>query len=232
VKACVVVPAYDAERTIGAVLDDLARELPEIERIVVDDGSADRTAAVASEAGARVVRHARNLGKGAALVRGLSEADRLGFDAVVTVDADGQHPAASALVVLRNSDDSRALVLGVRDLVAAGAPSANQFSNRVSNWWLSRFAGRPLRDTQCGLRRYPVRETLALGVRSRGYDFEAEVILRAVAAQVPIVERPIVVVYPDERTTHFRNVADPARIVVAVLRTALELRVGSRRGAA
>ncbi len=226
-KACLIVPALDAAHTLGAVLSGLAEELPGVERFVVDDGSRDDTARVAKEAGVRLLQHAHNRGKGAALVTGLEEAARLGFTVAVTVDADGQHPAASAREVLRASDDPRALVLGVRDLDAAGAPKANQYGNGVSNWWLSLFAGRPLRDTQCGLRRYPVKETLALGVRAHGYAFEAEVVLRANAAGLPIVERQIAVLYSAElaRATHFRKVSDPTRIVLTVIRTAVALRL-------
>jgi glycosyltransferase involved in cell wall biosynthesis len=229
-KTCVIVPAYEAERTLAAVLEDLARELRPVlacAPIVVDDGSTDATADVAREAGAIVLQHGINRGKGAALVSGLEEAARLGCDAAISVDADGQHPAASAVEVLRASNDPRALVLGVRDLDAAGAPGANKYGNGVSNYWLSFFAGRTLRDTQCGLRRYPVNETLALGVRARGYAFEAEVILRACAAHLPIVERPIAVIYPpeNERRTHFRRVMDPTRIVLTVVRTVIATRV-------
>jgi hypothetical protein len=96
----------------------------------------------------------------------------------------------------------------------------------VSNYFLSRFSGRALLDTQCGLRRYPVRETLALRARAPGYAFEAEVLLRALAAGLPLVEVPVDVVYPPEgeRRSHFRNVRDPVRIVATVVRTLVELR--------
>jgi len=208
-------------------LRDVADELPGIERIVVDDGSSDDTGAVAARAGALVVRHERNRGKGAALKSGLEEAARLGYEVALTIDADGQHPAASAVEVLRASDDPRALVLGVRDLDAAGAPGANKYGNGVSNWWLSLFAGRALRDTQCGLRRYPVAQTLALSVRADGYAFEAEVILRACAAGLRVVERQVGVVYRAEhaQTTHFHKFKDPARIVLTVVSTAAAVRL-------
>jgi glycosyltransferase involved in cell wall biosynthesis len=191
------------------------------------DGSADRTGDVAREHGAQVLRHGRNLGKGAAILTGLREAERRGFPFAVTVDADGQHPAESARAVLGGSDDPRALVLGIRDLERDGAPRSNRFGNGVSNFFLSRFAGRALRDTQCGLRRYPVPATLELGVQARGFAFEAEVILRSLAAKLLLVEVPIGVVYPpeDERRTHFRSVRDPARIVATVVRTVLDLRL-------
>ena len=225
-RACVLVPAFQAEGTLPAVLADLAAELPNIPIFVVDDGSTDGTSDVARAAGATVLRHATNRGKGAGLATGLRAAKAAGWTVAVTVDADGQHPAAEARAVLFADDDPNALVLGVRDLAAAGAPRANRFSNAISNHFLSRFAKRPLRDTQCGLRRYPVDGTLALGARAEGYAFEAEALLLAARTGVRVVERPVRVVYPAEaeRTTHFDSVRDPMRIVAVVLRTLARLR--------
>lgn len=227
---CAVVPALDAAPTVGPVVLGL-RELG-LTVIVVDDGSRDATGDSARAAGAEVVRHERNRGKGAAIRTGIIEAERRGFVRAVTVDADGQHPASAARTVLGSASDSRALVLGVRDLVAAGAPRGNRFGNRVSNFFLSLFARRRLGDTQCGLRRYPVRETLALGARADGFAFEAEVILRAIAAGLPVVEVPVGVVYPSrqDRRTHFHSIRDPASIVGTVVRTVLELRTGRAPG--
>ena len=233
--ACVVVPAYQAEKTIGLVLRDLVCALPELgarAMIVVDDGSTDGTAEVSRAAGAHVVRHTHNRGKGAALISGLAAADGLGFSVALTVDADGQHPAESAREVLFASSDAQCLVLGVRDLVRDGAPRKNQFSNAISNFFLSKFAARPLRDTQCGLRRYPVQASLALAARAEGFAFEAEILLRAIAADLPVLETPVRVIYPPEgeRVTHFDAVRDPARIIVTVLRTVHGIRQARRRG--
>ena len=225
-KSCAIVPAFDAAETVGGVVEDLRARL-EAPIIVVDDGSGDATGEVAATRGALVVRHEQNRGKGAALRSGLREAERRGFDVAVTVDADGQHPAASARELLDASGGARALVLGIRDLLRDGAPKRNRLGNQVSNFFVSFFARRQLRDTQCGLRRYPVREALALGVRSDGYAFEAEIVLRAIAAGLPIVEVPIAVLYPPDtqRRTHFRGVLDPVRIVASVAATVLELRL-------
>jgi glycosyltransferase involved in cell wall biosynthesis len=225
--ACVIVPALDAAATVGAVVDDLRSALA-LPVVVVDDGSIDATGDVARDHGAIVVRHERNRGKGAAIQAGLREARKRGIRVAVTVDADGQHPGSSARAVLDGSDDPRALVLGVRDLLRDGAPASNRFGNGVSNYFLSFFARRPLRDTQCGLRRYPVVETLALSARSGGFAYEGEIVLRALAARLPVVEVPIAVVYdPSGRQgSHFRRVLDPTRIVATVVRTVFELRLG------
>jgi hypothetical protein len=226
-SSCVLVPAFDAAETVGDVVDSL-RAVLDVPVIVIDDGSTDATGERAKARGAIVLRHDQNEGKGEAIRSGLAEAARRGFAVVVTVDADGQHPATSARLVLEATTDPRALVLGIRDLVRDRAPALNRFGNGVSNVFISAFAQKRLRDTQCGLRRDPVADTIALGARARGYAFEAEVVLRAIAAGLPVVEVPVDVVYPSERlrTTHFRGVLDPVRIVATVARTVLELRLG------
>ncbi len=225
-RACIIVPAYDAEATLGGVVGDLRQRIPELGSsiIVVDDGSSDATDAVASDLGCTVVgsapgaaRERKNVGKGAALRAGFEAAHARRKTVALTVDADGQHPAEEARRVLLSAPSEAALVLGIRDLVGAGAPRANRFSNGISNYFLSRFAGRELLDTQCGLRRYPIRETLALGAHASGYDFEAEVLLRAVWTGMEIIEQPVRVVYPEDRETHFRVARDPWLILRTVL---------------
>src|SRR5438132_6739846 len=88
-RTCAVVPAFQAERTVGEVVRALCDVVEIAEVIVVCDGSSDRTEDEAARAGARVVSHAQNRGKGAAIRTGLVVADALGYGAAVTVDADG-----------------------------------------------------------------------------------------------------------------------------------------------
>jgi hypothetical protein len=106
-------------------------------------------------------------------------------------------------------------------MARAGAPRANVFSNRLSNFFLSTFSGQELRDTQCGLRRYPLGRVLVCGARSNGFAYESEVVLIAALRGWDIEHVPVQVHYPPEaeRSTHFRNVVDPTRIVVAVVGT-------------
>jgi glycosyltransferase involved in cell wall biosynthesis len=230
-RACALIPAYDAESTVGQVVSGTLRVWPERGAVfVIDDGSRDGTAAAAREAGARVLTHARNQGKGAALRTGMEAAAAAGFDAAVTIDADGQHPPREAVRLIEIDPDPRAVILGIRDLTRDGAPRASQISNQISNFFLSLFSRRALHDTQCGLRRYPLPLALDLGGRDDGYAFEAEIILRSIAAGVRLVEVPVRVFYPPpaERITHFDSVRDPARIIVRVVKT-LALTAGLSR---
>lgn len=224
----IVIPAYEAASVLGGVLTPLrgalaTRENP-VRLLVVDDGSTDTTATVAEQAGAEVIRHQTNQGKGAALSTGLRWASEQGLLAIVTADADGQHPTCAILQLLDASAPLTTLVLGVRDLKASCAPRSHHFSNGISNRFLSWFTGLSLRDTQCGLRRYPVSATLKLGVRATGYAFEAEIILRAARAGMDIAQLRTKVYYPPahQRLSHFDKVRDPARIIGSVLRTVLE----------
>jgi glycosyltransferase involved in cell wall biosynthesis len=229
VSVLTVIPAYQAERTVASVVTGLLRGLlpaPNPRIVVVDDGSTDRTAAEAERAGAVVLRHPSNAGKGAALRTGMRFAVEHGFGSVLSVDADGQHPPEEAARVALADAPRDAFVLGVRDLARDGAPLLNRFSNGFSNVFLSWFAGSTIHDSQCGLRRYPVPETLELGARSDGYAFEAEALLRAARLGFRIVELPVRVIYPpaSERVSHFHAVRDPARIVLRVLETTLRVR--------
>lgn len=218
-----LIPAYQASTTLKHVLSSLRALDPQATLLVVDDGSRDGTLDVACAEGAETVVHPQNRGKGAALASGFAWLLARGFDTAVTVDADGQHRAEDALLLARHPASPESLLLGVRDLVRAGAPRPSRFSNRFSNLWVSRFAGQALSDTQCGLRRYPLAATLSLGSGARGYGFEADMLVRAARRGMPIVEVPVEVIYPPKelRISHFRVVADPTRIVLRLVHTAL-----------
>lgn len=223
-RVAAVIPAYDAATTVLDVVRGLRERWPwnaEGSIIVVDDGSHDSTAELAGKGGATVLRHSSNRGKGAALRTGFAKALAIGADAVVSVDADGQHLPDDAIRLALHPVSVETLILGVRDLVEDGAPRMNRFSNGISNFFLSRFTRLSLNDTQCGLRRYPLRATMALGCLDDGYAFEAECVLRAARERIPIVEVPVRVYYPPEhlRVTHFHSVKDPARIVYRVVTT-------------
>ncbi len=226
-----LIPAFQAATTIAAIVRKLEQELAarglEAPIIVVDDGSTDETASEAEQAGATVVRHTENRGKGAALRTGLQWGREQGLDALVSLDADGQHPEREAVRLLlhQTADDQNTLVLGVRDLGAAGAPRKNRRSNRFSNWVLSLFGGTRLEDTQCGLRRYPIHRTQELASSAPGFAFESDTVLRAARIGMPLEHVPVEVIYPpeSERVTHFDSVRDPARIVARVVLTTLAI---------
>jgi len=221
-RAAFVVPAYDAAATVADVVSGLRRETKdEVPVFVVNDGSHDATHREAAAAGATVLDHAENRGKGAAIRTGLCAARDAGCDVAVTVDADGQHPAAEARSLLEFAAPAEALVLGVRDMARAGAPRASRVGNSASNFFVSLFTARRFRDTQCGLRRYPVDAALSVRTRDQRFGFEAEIIFAASRAKIPIFEVPVEVIYRTTRTTHYRAVWDTIRIIYRIVVTIL-----------
>jgi glycosyltransferase involved in cell wall biosynthesis len=223
-----VVPAYEAAATVGEVVAGARAVLARV--LVVDDGSTDATGRVAAAAGAEVVRHAVNRGKGAAIVTALEHLARDGVRRALTMDADGQHLASEMPVLLAASDAApEAIVVGVRRKEGHPIAAINRFGNWVADGFMRAIAGRELPDTQSGFRIYPVAATLALGAGGARYEFETEILLRAARHAVAIAGVPVHVHYPPvaERVSHFRPWQDTLRIIGVVLRVL----VGDRRGA-
>jgi glycosyltransferase involved in cell wall biosynthesis len=219
---CVVVPALECEARIGAVVAGVHAAAPGLPVVVVDDGSHDGTAERAAAAGALVLRHPARRGKGAALATGFAWALGESCQAVATLDGDGQHdPAELPALIAAHARSPSALVVGARRIHDPEGPMPrwNRVGNRSSTFWISRFAGRPISDSQSGFRIYP-RELLVGAPISRGFETESELLLRAARRGLPIEFVPVATHYepPAERVTHFRPVRDTLRIIVLVLR--------------
>ncbi len=218
-RTAALVPAFNAAASIEAVVRDTRAVLAPV--VVVDDGSCDDTAARAGGAGAEVLRHPSNRGKGAALLTGLHRLAATGFERALTLDADGQHLPDQIPLLLAASDATPgAIVVGVRRKEGFEIKRVARFGNWIADRLMRRIAGQPLPDTQSGFRVYPVASTLALGTRGTRYDFETEVLLRAARRGMPVLGVPVAVYYPPvaERVSHYRPWADTLRIIRSVLR--------------
>jgi glycosyltransferase involved in cell wall biosynthesis len=221
----VLIPALDCEATIAGAVSG-ARSFVEVV-LVVDDGSRDRTAELASAAGAEVLRHERNLGKGAALQNGMRVLLARGVERAVAMDGDGQHLPGEIPVLLEVSDaDLEALVIGARRVDPGSVTPMRAFGNRFANRWVEIASGLALPDTQSGFRVYPLRTTASLGCRAGHFAFETEVLIRAARAGVAVRSVPVAVYYPPvaERRSHYRPFLDTVRIIFVVLGLILRLR--------
>ena len=173
-----VIPARDAQSTVADVVRGLRQILPDAAILVVDDGSTDGTGVAARGAGAEVIRHEINRGKGAALQTGFDEAIRRGMDQVLSLDADGQHDPARAPELLRALDRFD-VVIGSRDGDRTGMPWIRRATNTVMTRIVSGLARNRIADTQSGYR--AVRSDVLRSVRPRSsrFEYESEFLIEA-----------------------------------------------------
>lgn len=222
-RAAIAIPAYDAGRTVGAIVRRaLATGLPVL---VIDDGSSDRTAKEAAAAGARVLSHAANLGKGRALRTAFEALFAEGCDAVVTLDADGQHPPEEIPRLLEPLARGADLVLGTRRHLFAGMTRLRRASNSISSGLISLVAGEDLEDAQTGFRVYTRRVIETTGFPEPRFEAESAVLVRAARRGFRIARVPIRLdVVDGTSTSHYRPLIDSFRIAGAVTRARMEIR--------
>ncbi|MFS0699565.1 GtrA family protein [Cellulomonas sp. 179-A 4D5 NHS] len=219
----ILVPALEPDDRLLELLRALRTAAPQDALVVVDDGSGPRYAGVFDAArtlGATVLTHPTNRGKGAALRTGIAHvlSEHPGQD-VVAADCDGQHTVADILRVAARVDRGQAIVLGARQFTGP-VPARSRIGNATTRVLFGLATRHPLQDTQTGLRGYPAHllEWL-LSVPGDRFEYELAVLLRAPAAGHVIEEIPISTVYLEGNTSsHFRPLADSARVYVPLLR--------------
>ena len=179
VKICVLIPAYKEERHIAAVVREVLDYCPNV--VVIDDGSPDDTDKAAAGAGAIVLEHVHNQGKGAALQTGFDYAREHGYDLAITLDADGQHAPSDIPAFLHAYERTRSpVIVGTRMGDVAHMPRIRRFVNRFMSALLSGVMGQHVPDTQCGFRLYH-RSAFPEGpypAHSNRFAAESEVLLR------------------------------------------------------
>ena len=215
-RPCAIIPTFDNDKTIRAVVEKVRAHLPEI--IVVDDGSAQPGRAEVESLGreklVHAVRREQNGGKGAAVKTGLQAAYDLGYTHGLQIDADGQHEPGD---IERFLDAARArpeaLVLGC-PVFDESVPKGRKIGRQVSVFWTSlEVGGRAIKDPLCGFRVYPLEAALA-AARGTGnrMEFDPEIAVRMVMAGAPTVNLTTKVRYPAGGVSHFHLFRDNVRI--------------------
>ena len=230
-RIVLVIPAYNEVATLRKIATEVLAYVSQI--IVVDDGSSDGSAATIGDLPLQIIRHEKNLGKSRSLVNGFNAALALGIDAVVTLDADGQHrPQDLPLLLEASAQYPQSIVIGSRLHDKASIPPARYRANRFANFWIAWAAGYPLTDSQSGFRIYPATLLVDLPKRMQslpGFVFESEILIYAATRGIFSRAVPIPAIYSAaSRPSHFRPVYDIALIVKMVASRLLSRRMHLR----
>jgi glycosyltransferase involved in cell wall biosynthesis len=224
---CVVIPIYNHEHAIGAVVDGIrAQGVP---MVLVDDGSspacADVLQRLSATPDAMLVRHEHNRGKGAAVATGFRAARERGYTHAVQIDADGQHTVGDVRRFIEEARQHPDAVICGRPIFDASIPRSRYYGRYLTHGlvWLETLSFE-LIDTMCGFRVYPLAITLAL--LDRGHvgdrmDFDTEVLVRLYWRGVRTRWLPTQVRYPLDGVSHYRLFLDNARMTSLHVRLVL-----------
>lgn len=215
INLLVVVPVYNNEKTVAGVVSGvLETGLPVL---VVNDGSTDGSSTEIEGLPVERIDFPGNRGKGHAVRRSLKWAKEHNFTHIVTIDADGQHdPKDIAKLIKKVKECPDRIIIGKRDF-GANVPGKSRFGRTWSNMWIRIASGGITPDSQSGYRAYPVNPLVKLNFLGSRYEFEVEVLVRAVWAGLELDWADVSVKYfeGEERVSHFKPLRDNLRISIA-----------------
>ncbi|MEO7931794.1 MAG: glycosyltransferase family 2 protein [Chthoniobacterales bacterium] len=198
-KIAVLIPGYREEAAIGKVIAGVKKYLDHV--LMVDDGSPDETAERARQAGAEVIVHSRNQGKGASLKTGLRTLESRGVDYFLVMDSDGQHdPDDIPHFIAAANEMEVAVFCGNRMGDLTAMPLVRKLTNKFMSWRISRACGQAIPDSQCGFRMYR-RDTLVhLLCETNNFDYETETLLLIARHGLKIGSVPVRTIYGNEKS--------------------------------
>ncbi len=214
---CALIAAYNEASRIAEVIHGVRAHVEHV--IVVDDGSTDGTGAVAAAAGAEVVTHPVNQGKGAAIRRGLAAIAGRPFSHVLLLDGDMQHAPGDApglIAAARRGDGD--FILGERAFDRATTPRARYYTNTISSWVISAcFIGQQVSDAQSGFRLIATDLLKRVRLSGRGYEIETEMLIKLARRGARIARVPIGVHY-DGSASKLRPIRDTTKTCFLAVR--------------
>ena len=198
-KICVIIPTFNESKEISRLVKEIKGK--NLDVLAVDDGSSDSTAQIASKAGAIVLRNPVNEGKGSCLRKGFKYALEHGFDAVITIDGDGQHLPEDLPNFVSLAANSKAdIFAGNRMSQTRNMPFVRVLTNRFMSWVISILSKQNIPDTQCGFRliRRNVLEKVEL--KTSKFETETEILIKASRLGFKIEPVSIKTIYRGEKS--------------------------------
>lgn len=198
-KVIVGLAAFNEERVVASIILQSKEYCDEV--IVVDDGSTDRTSAVAGLAGAIVIKHEKNRGKGAAIQTIFTEVRKRGADTLCLLDADGQHDPEEIPHLLKAVTNGSDLVIGRRIIQKDKIPVYRYIGQRILAYFTRRLAGGSVSDTESGFRALSKKAIDNIHLKETGFAIESEMISEAEKNGLKITEVPISIIYTKDGST-------------------------------
>ena len=196
---CVLIPAYNEEKTIGDLVQGLLSKLKSV--IVIDDGSIDSTAKIAKQSGAIVLRHQCCQGKGAALRTGYDYCLSNNFDAILNLDSDGQHDWREVDKFINLAERTQVgIIIGNRMGEVKDMPWLRYMTNRFTSKIISALVKQKIDDTQCGYRLIKREVLRKVKLTTAHYDTESELLIKAGRSGFKIISVSIKTIYRKEKS--------------------------------
>jgi glycosyltransferase involved in cell wall biosynthesis len=219
-KTALIIPAFNAEKTIAPLIKKNLNYMSEKDIVVVDDGSSDNTADIVSRFPVNLIRHEYNRGKGAALSSGIDFAIENNYDYVITMDADFQHdpdaiPQFLALININKFD----LIIGTRKFRVGEMPLHRYISNQLTSLVVSITVKNRIHDSQSGFRAIRTDVLRNMKLISSGYQTESEILIRAGKKDVHFGELPIKTIYQGDEVSHINPGLDTLRFIILIVKS-------------
>ncbi len=198
-RTCVIIPTYNESKAIAGLINQLHKL--GLKAIIIDDGSSDDTVKIALEAGAEVLCNKSNTGKGASLIKGYAFAVSQGFDAVISMDGDGQHSADDIKVFIQKAESSNCgVIIGNRMAMTKGMPVLRIATNRFMSKIISAVAKQRIPDTQCGFRLVKKEVLQKMNLSTSKYETESEILIKAARLGFKIESVPVKTIYSGQKS--------------------------------
>ena len=198
-RICVIIPTYNESKAIAGLIGQINKL--GLKMVIIDDGSKDDTAKIVQDCGALVLRNPVNAGKGASLIKGYRYAIDQGFDAVISMDGDGQHSCDDIQAFISKAESSNCgIIVGNRMTTTKEMPFLRIITNRFMSWLISTITGQRIPDTQCGFRLVKKEVLQRIDLSTSKYETESEILIKSARLGFKIDSIPVRTIYSGQKS--------------------------------